>query len=47
MAVELLHTVIRNRSTVKGKYEVDEEAAEVVRYIFRLRSERTMDIAVL
>lgn len=29
----------KKSSTVKGKYEVDEEAAEVVRYIFRLRSE--------
>lgn len=26
-------------STVKGKYEVDEEAAQVVRYIFELRAE--------
>ena len=29
----------KKSNTVKGKYEVDEEAAEVVRYIFRLRSE--------
>ena len=29
----------RKSKTVKGKYEVDEEAAKVVRYIFGLRSE--------
>lgn len=29
----------KKSSTVKGKYEVDEEAAKVVRYIFGLRSE--------
>lgn len=29
----------KKSATVQGKYEVDEEAAEVVRYIFRLRKE--------
>lgn len=29
----------RKSRTVKGRYEVDEEAAEVVRYIFKLRSQ--------